>query len=182
MDLQHILDPYACVMYIASYMFNSEKSMGELMKQVSKECNGEEIRTQLQRLGSVFLNHGEVSAQEAVYRILSLPLKQLSRNVVFVNTFPKDRVSLLKPMSHIQNMEEDSEDIFLTSLIGRYSARPDAISDIWLAEFAANYTNQSGQDLTVKENTDALPPPQDDAESRKCQRIQLKNNLGCMYI
>ena len=94
-------------------MLKSEKSMGELLKQVSKECSGEESRTQLRHLGSVFLNHREVSAQEAVYRILSLPLKQLSRNVVFVNTSPKeDRVSLLKPMSHIENMEEDSEDIF----------------------------------------------------------------------
>ena len=35
MDLQYILDPYACVMYIAAYMF--EQSMGELLKQVSKK-------------------------------------------------------------------------------------------------------------------------------------------------
>ena len=47
MDLQYILDPYACVMYIASHMLKSEKSVGELLKQVSKECDGEQIRTQL---------------------------------------------------------------------------------------------------------------------------------------
>ena len=35
MDLQYILDPYACVMYIACYMLKSERSMGELLKQVS---------------------------------------------------------------------------------------------------------------------------------------------------
>ena len=35
MDLQYILDPYACVMYIAAYMRNSECSMEELLKQVS---------------------------------------------------------------------------------------------------------------------------------------------------
>ena len=58
-------------------MLKSERSMSELLKQVSKECGGEDIRTQLRRLGSVFLNHREVSAQEAVYRI-SLPFKQLS--------------------------------------------------------------------------------------------------------
>ena len=86
MDLQYILDPYACVMYIAAYMLKSERSMGELLKQVSKESGSEDIRTQLRRLGSVFLNHRKVSAQEAAYRILSMPLKQLSRKVVFVNT------------------------------------------------------------------------------------------------
>ena len=119
MDLQYILDPYACVMYIAAYMLKSERSMGELLKQVSKECGSEDIRTQLRRLGSVFLNHREVSAQEAVYRILSLPLKQLSRKVIFINTAAnEDRVSLLKPMNQIQDMDEDSEDIYhQTSLI-----------------------------------------------------------------
>ena len=54
MDLQFVLDPYAyaCVMYIAAYMLKSECSMGELLKQVSKECSGEQIRTQLRHLGS----------------------------------------------------------------------------------------------------------------------------------
>ncbi len=108
------------VMYVASYMLKSEKSMGELLKQVSKEC-GEQIRTQLRRLGSVFLNHQKVSAQEAVYRILSLPLKQLSRKAIFVNTGLKDRVSVLKPIGQIQNTEDDSEDIYQTSLIDRNS-------------------------------------------------------------
>ena len=94
MDLQYILDPYACVMYIAAYMLKSECSMGELLKQVSKECGSEQIRTQLRRLESVFLNHREVSAQEAVYRTLSLPLKQMSRKIVLINTAAKeDRVS-----------------------------------------------------------------------------------------
>ena len=51
-DTQFILDPYACVMYIASYMLKSERSMGELLKQVSKESNVLEIRAQLRRLGS----------------------------------------------------------------------------------------------------------------------------------
>ena len=131
MDLQYILDPYACVMYIAAYMLKSERSMGELLKQVSKECGGEQIRTQLRRLGSVFLNHREVSAQEAVYRILSLPLKQMSRKVIFVNTAAKeDRVSLLKPINQIEHMDEDSEDIYQTSLIDRYSARPDQLNHV----------------------------------------------------
>ena len=181
MDLQYILDPYACVMYIASYMLKSEKSMGELLKQVSKECDGEQIRTQLRRLGSVFLNHREVSAQEAVYMILSLPLKQLSRKVVFINTAAKeDRVSLLKPISQIEGMEDDSEDIFQTSPIDRYAARPDSHADLCLAEFAVNYTTQGGRELQDGENSDALPPPEDE-DSRKCQRIVLKSGLGHMY-
>ena len=68
-------------MYIDSYMLKSEKGMSELLRQVSRECRGEDIKVQLRQLKSVFLNHCEVSAQEAVYRILSLPLKQLSLSI-----------------------------------------------------------------------------------------------------
>ncbi len=181
MDLQYILDPYACVMYIASYMLKSEKAMGELLKQVSKECRGEQIKTQLRRLGSVFLTHREVSAQEAVYRILSLPLKQLSRKVVFVNTSPKEeRVTLLKPASQLKQVEDDSEDIYFTSLIDRYAERPGSLDDMCLAEFAANYTTLSAENLDDGETSDTLPQAQQDDKSR-CPRIQLGNGLGVMY-
>ncbi len=52
---------------------------------------------QMCRVGSAFLTHREVSAQEAMYRILSLPMKQLSRSVVFVDTNSKnERIAVLK--------------------------------------------------------------------------------------
>ena len=99
MYIQFILDAYACVMYVTSYMMKSERAMGDLLKQVSKEC--ESIRYQLRHLGSTFLNHREVSAQEGVYRLLPMPLKRQSRKVVFINTDPKnERISLSKPISH----------------------------------------------------------------------------------
>ena len=61
------------------------KKVLEIFKQVCKEYKDQEIKTMLRRVGSVFLNHREVSAQEAVYRILSMPMKQFSREVFFVN-------------------------------------------------------------------------------------------------
>ena len=36
MDVQYILDPYACVMYIAAYLVKNERSMSEMLKQVLK--------------------------------------------------------------------------------------------------------------------------------------------------
>lgn len=54
--------------------------------------------------------------------------KQLSRKVVFVNTpgwaAKEDRVSLLKPFDQIQYMDDDLEDIYQTSLLDLYAARP----------------------------------------------------------
>ena len=112
MDIQFILDPYACVMYIASYMLKSEKGMSELLRQVSREHRGEDIKIQLKKLKTAFLNHREVGAQEAVYRILSLPLKQLSRKVIFINSSPKqERVTMLKPTYQLEKIDNDSDDI-----------------------------------------------------------------------
>ena len=90
-DVQYILNAYACVMYVASYIMKTEKAMGALLKQVAAEVRTEELRTQLRKIGSAFLDHREVSAQEAAYRLLSLSMKQLSRAVVFVDTNPKKR-------------------------------------------------------------------------------------------
>ena len=69
MDIQYILDAYASVMYVTSCMMKSERAMGELLRHVSKECSGEDIRTQLRKLGTTFLNHREVSAQDASFPI-----------------------------------------------------------------------------------------------------------------
>ena len=91
MDLQFILDVYSCIMYITSYMLKSERAMGELLKAVVEESRGEDIKSRLQKVGSAFLHNREVSAQEAAYRLLSLPLKKSSRAVVFINTSPKEK-------------------------------------------------------------------------------------------
>ena len=37
MDIQYMINAYACVMYIASYVLKAEKGMGELLKQAAKE-------------------------------------------------------------------------------------------------------------------------------------------------
>ena len=89
MDLQYVVDPYSCVVYIISYLKKSEQTMSHILDQVSKEVAQEDVRSQLKKIGSAFLTHREVDAQEAVYRILSLPLKQSSHKVVFVNTNTK---------------------------------------------------------------------------------------------
>lgn len=38
MDIQLVLDTYACVMYVTNYLCKSEKTMSELLKQASIQC------------------------------------------------------------------------------------------------------------------------------------------------
>jgi len=37
MDVQYVINTYACIMYVASYITKAEKSMGEFLKQVCEE-------------------------------------------------------------------------------------------------------------------------------------------------
>ena len=183
MDIQFILDAYACVMYVTSYMMKSERAMGELLKQVVKETRGDDIRTQLRKLGTTFLNHREVSAQETAFRLLSMPLKRQSRKVVFINTDPKnERATMTKPMSAINSLEDDDEDLYQTSLIDRYAARPDSLENMCLAEFAANYTAVSytcGNDDGSEHTPNAMDEPDNEPDPRNI--IHLKNGTGKMH-
>ena len=73
MDIQYVINAYACIMYVASYIMKTDRAMGELLKRVASENRTEEIKTQLKKIGSAFLTHRKLCAQEAVYRILPLP-------------------------------------------------------------------------------------------------------------
>ncbi len=76
MDIQYV---HACVMYIASYIMKTERAMGELLKRVAR------TEDQLKKVGSVHI--GKSVAQKAV------PMKRMSRTVLFVDTNPKkDRI------------------------------------------------------------------------------------------
>ena len=66
MDIQFVLNAYACVMYVASYIMKMERAMGV---SYLRELQMNELKTQLRKVGSAFLTHREVSAQETVYRL-----------------------------------------------------------------------------------------------------------------
>ena len=115
MDLQYVLNAYACLMYVASYIMKTDRAMGELLKHVATETRTEELKAQI-------LNHREVSAQEAAYRILPLPMKSMSRQVVFVDTnAKKDRIGVLEDSAQINELDDDDPNV---CLIDRSEHRP----------------------------------------------------------
>ena len=97
MDIQFVLDVYACAMYILSYISKAQKGMSELLRQACDEARkgNSSIKQQVRDIGNKFLNSVEISAQEAVYIVLQLPMKKSSRQVIFINTTPpNERVQL----------------------------------------------------------------------------------------
>ena len=67
-------------------------------------------------------------------------MKKRKEGCISVFTSMKDEhVSLPKPKSQLTHLHDDDEDVFATSLIDRYAARPLALQNICLATFAVTY-------------------------------------------
>ena len=114
MDLQYVLDAYSCAMYIVSYVAKSQRGMSNLMYHAAKEARegNKNVREQVKFIGNKFLNNIEISAQEAVYHILQIPLCKSSRDVQFVNTSPVEkRTVMLKDFSIIEKLPDDCPDV-----------------------------------------------------------------------
>ena len=142
MDIQFVLDVYACAMYIVSYISKAQKGMSELLRTACEEARrgNSSIKQQVRDIGNKFLNNVEINAQEAVYIVLQLPMRKSSRQVVFINTSPpENRVQLLKSMQEISDMEDDSDDVYASGLVKRYTKRPAKLENLSLADWAAWY-------------------------------------------
>jgi len=86
------------------------------------------LKQQVRIIGNKFLNNVEVSAQEAIYLLLQLPLKRCSREVVFLNTSePDERVYLLK--SNIDQLPDDAH-VAESNIITRYADRPHTLENM----------------------------------------------------
>lgn len=115
MDIQFILDPYACVQYILQYINKSERGMSNLLRQVVKEYNEDNhsIKEKLKTIANTFINANEISAQEASYFLLGLSVSENSRMVTYVNTAnPEERVQLIKSERELKKLDDSSTNIF----------------------------------------------------------------------
>ena len=83
MDIQFVLDVYACAMYIVSYISKAQKGMSDLLRTACEEARrgNSSIKQQVRDIGNRFLNNVEIRAQEAVYIVLQLPMRKSSRQL-----------------------------------------------------------------------------------------------------
>ena len=182
MDIQPVLDPYACIMYMVSYITKDEREMGEILRAAKKEHADKDVRTQLKKVGSTFLTHRELSAQECVFRMLGLTMLSCTTKRVFVPTdLPEKRIRILKPSQELEVMDPESEDIYMSGIVQRYAARPAALDDMCLADFAVEY------DVCYKSATndkndvvDDIQPVNGCDDKLYGNRITLSDRMGTM--
>ena len=72
-DIQFVLDPYACAVYITASISKSQKGMSTLLYNACKEARqgNESLRKQVRFMGNKFLNATEISAQISYIAIAS---------------------------------------------------------------------------------------------------------------
>ena len=161
-DLQPVFNHCKCITYVCSYFTKDETECSQAIMNAAKEAKKENlsIREGLKKIGAAFLSTREVSSQECVYRCMpELWLRKIFPATVFVNTNPPEkRIRVTKSHQELENLDDESTDIFKSNIIERYAIRPQTIAsvdELCLAEFAAYYYKDYRKDY--QETGDAQP-------------------------
>jgi hypothetical protein len=139
-DIQFVLDTYACAKYCVGYIMKSEGGVSRLLQEATQEARrgNKTIQEKLNKFSNVLINGTEISAQEAAAFLLGLPNTSCSRSDVFINTAPSDeRIGFLKPQDELENLDDESPDVCVKGLIDHYMKRPQKLDKMCLAEFAS---------------------------------------------
>lgn len=167
MDLQFILDPYAAVKYITSYMCKAQRGVSELLDRICEQQD-DTITEKIKSLGRAFIKGTSVCAQEAVNLIMGNNIMRSSRDCIFIPTgTPDKRTRILKANAHLEGLEDDDTNIFMQGLLERYSAKPTSMQDICLAEFASMWEPVYTSRQHKKQPRDEIDPhglERDDAD------------------
>ena len=161
-------------------MTKGEKGMGETLKRVAKECQNDAIKTQMNKIKKEFLGKQVLGAPESAMQVLSMWLMKKSRKVVSVSTSMKDEcVSPSKPKSQLAQLHDDDEDVFATSVIDRYAARPLALQNICLATFPVMYdVFQSSRMTRETEDVNIEEDMQNTENNHTLTKMKLQKGLG----
>ena len=165
---------------MVGYLTKNESGMSKLLKAVNDQAKDVSNIELLNKLSEVLDKHREVSIQEAVYRILSLPMTKSSVLVKYLSTIhPHFRDGLMR--ANLDELEDD-ESIFHSSPHQYYENREmecnkdvnyedfELKKDYWkhlsLAEFWSLYDIVYGGNKKDKNG--------------KLKYIPLRNNKGCI--
>ena len=123
MDMQIALDPFAIITYIVSYVSKDESGMTEFLKEALAATYNSPQEDKLKALKIAYLNHRQVGASEAVYRLIhDMRLRNSNITCIWVSSgFPENRyvnfrkVSDEDPEQHednaaVEDLEEEGEE------------------------------------------------------------------------
>lgn len=175
MDIQYVLDGYACCCYIIDYINKSEKGMSDIMQRIldEKRSGNVSLGKTLRSLGAAFHQNSELSAQEASYNILSIPMSKASEQCIFIPTGPPESRSRMllseAQLRELAQFDPSSTKIHVSGLLEHYQQRPNQLENTTLSSFSAwyefskskrncnNYENQNEDEQTEQEPLNKNP-------------------------
>ena len=82
MDIQFVLDVYACAMYIVSYISKAQKGMSELLRKACAEAKegNFSIKQQVRDIGNKFSKSVEIGKGNTIHSALAIPASQSLKN------------------------------------------------------------------------------------------------------
>ena len=152
MDIQPVFNEYKAIAYMCAYLSKTEDSCTRAMSQAlaeslsTRQSNYEQMRA----IAHAYATNRECSLQEAVYHILpELWLRKTFPGVIFANSnTPDRRYKIFRSKEEIDELPEDSTDVFKQSMVDKYVDRPNAtfakgkysiLSQFCFAEFLRYY-------------------------------------------
>ena len=182
-DIQYVLDPYSCVVYICDYLMKKNKGMSKLLENAAKEAKdgNMDLKQSVRHIGNKFLNCSEMSEQECAYSLLELPITQSSIKVEFINTSEVgNRVFIAKPDYILKNMDPESEEIKQQNNIDKYATRPYILKHMCLADFVSltdiiysnNKQTESADEMSINENTSDDENCENNTQNTDTEKLQ----------
>ena len=132
-------------------------------------------------IGNTFLTEREVSTNEAIKRVLSLPMRHSNIDVLYVPTGLKiNRARMLKSPI-LEKMNPEDTNVFASNIIDKYENRPINLHSICLADFASSYISKKADDLPIEADeikSYTVPVSNVNGVKFNSNIIALKNELG----
>lgn len=161
------------------FHFDSSRGISTLIRECQnniKQKVNMTLKEKLKTLGNTFYNGTEISAQEAAWCRLKLPMTKGTRVVVYINTSPiNERARILKPAATLKKIlseNPNSTDIYSAGDIDRYMLRPVELNNICLAKFVSDYTY-----VPSHKNSRARAEPADEESEENIEDNEDPNEL-----
>ncbi|GFQ72820.1 ATP-dependent DNA helicase [Trichonephila clavata] len=141
MDIQFVLDEYA-VAYLVDYVYKPGRGLSKILRDcIEATAQGKHsLKECLVSVTNQFINSAEISAQEAAWSILELPMSKMSEDTIFIPTFRReDRTRMTKSQENLKKLDSDSRDVYELNIIDRYVVLPNKLENVCLANLAAWY-------------------------------------------
>ena len=126
LDIQPVFNYFKAVSYMCSYCSKCETESSVAMKKAAEESDDLSFKDRMKKLAIAFLSHRQCSMQEAVYQLMpELWLRKTFPAVSFANTnLPDKRFRMCKNEKELNELPEDSTDVFKRNNLDRYLERP----------------------------------------------------------